>query len=619
MSCAVDAMTMFGYFILLSFLFFHLPLCHSLTQLPEFDEDDIKCLNQTKAELTDPNQSLFTWRFGNSSQGFICNFVGIQCWHNDDGRLLSVKLPGMELSGHFPSGLKYCGSLTNLDLSSNSLSGTIPKDLCKWLPFLVQIDLSSNQFTGPIPPELANCTYLDVLHLNDNQLSGSIPWELTRLERLNDFNFANNMLTGPIPAKWASNSSDLFSGNPALCSKPLSRGCGRPNSVNLVVVAAFVLYGIAIVTWGILCIRGWFSRQASRGSPLPPYRQPLDHVKIRRSKKVCMFEKPINKMRVGDLADATHNFSEDNILWSDSTGVFYKAELPDGSLLTVKRLRICEQSEKEFKWEMKTLGHLRHRNLLPLLGYCIADDQERLLVYKYMARGTLLNCFHGLHRDQNELDWPTKLRICIGISRGLAWLHHICNPHIIHRNICSGVVYMDNDYEPRISGFGLARFSSDGGETRISISSQQNLGNEFQYAAPEQWRNIPSMATMKGDVYSFGVVVLEIVTGLKPDDVLMERESEKELMLIEWIRGNGADAERAVEKYVKESCLLSEEEKSMVEEMMEIGFRCVRFNAEERPSMYQAYESLTKIGDRYGIWDDEEEIPIEWAARLKYN
>ncbi|GLJ16655.1 hypothetical protein SUGI_0285880 [Cryptomeria japonica] len=144
MSSAVDAMTMFKYFIILYFLFFHLPLCHSLTQKPEFYEDDIKCLNQTKEELTDPNQSLFTWRFGNNSQHFIYNFVGIQCWNNDDGKVLSVKLLGMELSGHFPSGLKYCGSMTNLDLSSYSLSGPIPRDLCKWLPFLVQLDLSSN-------------------------------------------------------------------------------------------------------------------------------------------------------------------------------------------------------------------------------------------------------------------------------------------------------------------------------------------------------------------------------------------------------------------------------------------------------------------------------------------
>ncbi|XP_059073564.1 inactive LRR receptor-like serine/threonine-protein kinase BIR2 [Cryptomeria japonica] len=606
---------MFGYFILLCFLFFHLPLCHSLVQKAQFEEDDIRCLDQTKAELNETNQSL-SWWFGNTSQGFICNFKGILCWHNDDGKVLSVKLPGMELPGHFPSGLKYCGRMTNLNLSSNSLTGPIPRDLCKWLPFLVQIDLSSNQFTGSIPLELNNCTYLNILRLNDNQLSGSIPWELTRLQRLKNFNFSNNMLTGPVPSKWVSKSSDLFLGNPGLCGKPLNRECeGLAKSVNPMIVAAFVLYGIVIITWSIIGIRCLISREASRGSPLPHFRQPADHLKARRSKYVCLFEKPIRKMSLAELVEATCTFSEDNIIWNDSTGVFYKAELPDGSLLAVKRLKRCEQSENEFKREMKTLAHLRHRNLLPLLGYCIADNQEGLLVYKYMARGTLRNLGRnfqrtGIAEDQNELDWSTKLRICVGISRGLAWLHHICNPHVIHHNISSGVIYLDEDYKPRISGFGLARVTSDEGVICINIASEQNVRNEFEYCAPEQGRNIPSLATLKGDVYSFGVIVVEVITGLKPDDVLMDKESGKELTLIDWIRDSSTHAERAVEKYVEECCLLSEEEKSMVEELMEMGFRCVRYKPEERPSMYQTYQSLSNISNKYGATDNEEEIPL---------
>ncbi|GLJ16659.1 hypothetical protein SUGI_0285930 [Cryptomeria japonica] len=610
-------MTKFGYFVLLYFVLFELPVCYNISQTPQFVEHDIMCLNETQNQL-DPD--LLTWSFENSSHGFICDFDGVECWHIDDGRVMSIKLPGMGLSGGFPSALKYCGRMTILDLSGNSLSGQIPRDLCKWLPFLVKLNLSSNQFTGSIPAELASCSYLNALYLNDNELSGSIPWELTRLERLNNINFANNNLTGPIPSKWASNSIQLFHGNLALCGKPLSRGCGEPkspNSLGTVVVSALVLNGIAIVTCSILCTRSWISKQASRGSSLQPFKQPADHLKARRSKKVCLFEKPIKNMRLGDLLDATHNFSEDNIIWSCSAGVFYKAELPDGSLLAVNRLRTCEQSEKGFKCEMKTLGHLRHRNLVPLLGYCISDNQERLLVYKYMARGTLLNWFQGLHRDQNELDWATKLRICIGISRGLAWLHHICNPPVIHRNISSGVVYVDEDYEPRISGFGLERFTSDAGEICISICPEQNMGKKFQYDAPEQCRNIRSPGTLKGDVYSFGVVVFEVISGLKAGDAVPDKESGKQLPLIEWIRRGSAQAERAVEKYVEERCFLSGEEKSAVEELMEVGFRCVRYNPEERPSMYEAYETLTKIGKKYGV-TDEEEMHLAYASRSIY-
>ncbi|GLJ16656.1 hypothetical protein SUGI_0285890 [Cryptomeria japonica] len=383
------------------------------------------------------------------------------------------------------------------------------------------------------------------------------------------------MLTGPVPSKWVSNSSDLFLGNPGLCGKPLNRGCeGLPNSMNPMVVATFMLYGIVIITWSIIGIRSLISTEASRGSLLPPFKQSTDHLKAWRAKYVCLFEKPIRKMSLAELAEATCNFSEDYIIWKDSTGVIYKAGLPDGSLLAVKRLEsTCEQSEKEFKREMKTLAHLRHRNLLPLLGYCITDNQEGLLIYKYMARGTLHNCLRDLYKDKNELDWSTKLRICVGISRGLAWLHHICNPHVIHRNISSGVIYLDEDYQPRISGFGLARVTSDEGGICISIASDQNVRNEFEYNAPEQWRNIPCLATLKGDMYRFGVV-FEVVTGLKPADVLMEKDSGKQLTLIEWIRSGSPHAEQNL------------------------------------PSMYQAYQSLSNISNKYGVPDNEEETPL---------
>uniref|UniRef100_A0A0D6QTC3 Protein kinase domain-containing protein n=1 Tax=Araucaria cunninghamii TaxID=56994 RepID=A0A0D6QTC3_ARACU len=603
--------------------------CLSDTAKPQFVEDDIKCLQTTHDGLKDPDQSLFTWRFGNTSQGFICNFVGIQCWHNDDGKVLSVKLPGMNLGGEFPSGLKYCGSMTNLDLSSNALSGEIPKDLCKWLPFLVTIDLSNNELSGPIPHELYNCTYLTVLRVNDNKLSGQIPWELTRLERLKDFNFANNMLTGQIPSAWAVNDSQFFQNNAGLCGKPLTKYCGEiRRGVNPVDVAAFALYGIVSIIWIIVAFRWWNSRQRSQGTPLALLLQSAkqSNVRARRSVKVCLFEKPIKKMILGDLLAATDNFKEDNIIWCGRTGVLYKAELPDGSLLAVKRLRRCSQSAKEFKREMNTLAHLRHRNLVPLLGYCNCnannEDEERFLVYKYMAKGTLLNCLHGLYRDPT-LDWPTRLKICIGTSRGLAWLHYSCNPHVIHRNISSGIIFLDEEYEPRISGFGLAMLVSDD-DSRVNISEDEySSANELTYDAPEQWRDIPSLATRKGDVYSFGVVVFEIITSVRPGEAMMEEEegSLKEFTLSEWVRrnsnsnGNSERAEQAIQKFVMER-RLSEQEMSLVADLMRVAFRCVRFIPDERPSMYEAYECLSKIGEKYGLSNNDEEKEIPFHMHL---
>jgi hypothetical protein len=290
--------------------------------------------------------------------------------------------------------------MTSLTLSQNNLKGTIPKELCQWLPYLVTIDLSQNEFTGSIPAELHNCTYLNVLHLNGNQLTGEIPWQLSRLERLKDLNVANNQLTGYIPSLTHNMSASSFLNNPGLCGPPLRNTCGASTDgrLNPMAVAGLLLFGIVLIVWILLGL--WWAILKAKSSrsvkiPLPTSKEPNDwqkYVQARRTVKVILFEKPIRQMRLADLVAATDDFSKDNIILCGRTGTLYKAKLPDGSLLAVKRLRPCSQSAKDFKCEMKALAHLRHRNLVPLLGYCIVDE-ERLLVYKYMTRGTLLKPF----------------------------------------------------------------------------------------------------------------------------------------------------------------------------------------------------------------------------------
>jgi Leucine-rich repeat (LRR) protein len=207
-----------------------LQLICPVSSQPSVAENDIQCLQSTSKQLKDPQGNLYTWNFDNTTKGFICNFLGITCWHNDDNKVLSISLQEMGLQGEFPSGVKYCGSMTSLTLSQNSLTGTIPKELCQWLPYLVTIDLSQNQFTGSIPAELHNCTYLNVLHLNGNKLTGEIPWQLSRLERLKDLNVADNRLSGIIPSLTHNMSASNFQNNPGLCGFPLSKTC--PASTN---------------------------------------------------------------------------------------------------------------------------------------------------------------------------------------------------------------------------------------------------------------------------------------------------------------------------------------------------------------------------------------------------
>lgn len=240
--------------------------------------------------------------------------------------------------------------------------------------------------------------------------------------------------------------------------------------------------------------------------------------------QVFMFKKSVSKMKLSDLMKATEEFKKDNIIGKGRTGTMYKGVLEDGTPLMVKRLQDSQHSEKELDSEMKTLGSVKHRNLVPLLGYCIAK-KERLLIYEYMPNGYLYDQLHPSDEDSyNPIDWPSRLKIAIGAAKGLAWLHHSCNPRIIHRNISSKCILLTADFEPKISDFGLARLMNPI-DTHLSTFVNGEFG-DFGYVAPEYSRTM--VATPKGDVYSFGVVLLELVTGQKATGVTRDSEEEED-------------------------------------------------------------------------------------------
>jgi len=163
-------------------------------------DTDIFCLKSIKNSLEDPNNYLTSsWNFNNKTEGFICRFNGVECWHPDENKVLNLKLSNLGLKGQFPRGLENCSSLTGLDLSVNELSGSIPSDISRIPKFVTSVDLSSNKFTGEIPIALANCTYLNTLKLSQNMLSGEIPKLLGTLPRIKTIDFSNNQLYGQVP------------------------------------------------------------------------------------------------------------------------------------------------------------------------------------------------------------------------------------------------------------------------------------------------------------------------------------------------------------------------------------------------------------------------------------
>lgn len=516
----------------------------------------------------------------------------------------------MQLSGELPDSLKYCRSLQSLDLSGNSLSGSVPSDICSWLPYLVTLDLSGNRLSGSIPQQIVDCKFLNKLNLDNNKLSGSIPYELARLGRLKEFSVAGNDLSGSIPSDLARFGEDSFDGNNGLCGEPLSK-CGGlgGKSLGIIIIAGAIgavvslVIGFSIWWWCFFRAAGRKKKGCESGE-----KDDGSWIGLLRSHKlvqVTLFQKPINKIKLADLLTATNNFDSGNAMISTRTGVSYKAILPDGSALAIKRLSAGKLSEKQFRSEMNRLGQLRHPNLVPLLGFCVVEE-ERLLVFKDMPNGTLYSQLRksgiGNGGRFEGLDWPTRLKIGVGAANGLAWLHHGCQPPYIHQYISSNVILIDDDMEARITDFGLARLMG----TRDSNDSSFVNGDlgEFGYVAPEYSSTM--VASLKGDVYGFGVVLLELVTGQKPIGVSNADEGFKG-NLVDWVShlfstGRSKDAIDIV--------LCGKGDDDEIMQFMKVACTCVVSRPKERPSMYQVYESLKTMAEKHGFSEQHGGFPL---------
>ncbi|XP_031477540.1 cysteine-rich receptor-like protein kinase 2 isoform X2 [Nymphaea colorata] len=231
---------------------------------------------------------------------------------------------------------------------------------------------------------------------------------------------------------------------------------------------------------------------------------------------------PMN-FHYSDLRTATSNFSLENKLGEGGFGEVYKGILKNGKVVAVKKLAI-EKSQKakdSFEGEVKLISNVHHRNLVRLLG-CCSKGPDMMLVYEYMPNKSLDIFLFG--DQQGTLNWKQRFGIIVGMARGLAYLHdefHVC---IIHRDIKSSNILLDNDFQPKIADFGLARLLPEG-QSHLSTRFAGTLG----YTAPEY--AIHGQLSEKVDTYSFGVVVLEIVSGRRSNDIKLEPVTQ---YLLEW-------------------------------------------------------------------------------------
>uniref|UniRef100_A0A6N2KH11 Protein kinase domain-containing protein n=1 Tax=Salix viminalis TaxID=40686 RepID=A0A6N2KH11_SALVM len=286
------------------------------------------------------------------------------------------------------------------------------------------------------------------------------------------------------------------------------------------------------------------------------------------NEQICKLGIVVKRWSFVVIRNATANFSRANKIGLGRMGTMYKATLPDGRFLAVKRIVDFHQFEEQIVSELKTLGTLRHENLLPLYGF-VSESNTRFLVYKYTSNGNLFDWIHSVKHRRKTLPWRLRLKIAVGVARGLARLHHDCWGQVVHLNISSKCILLDRDFEPKISNFGKAMLM------RMTSAS----------------------GVLKEDVHAFGVVLLELITGM--DCSRLDCSSNS--ILNEWIFRHllsNSYFHDAMDRF-----LIGQGFDDEIFQLLKVACNCLDCVPDRRPTMIQVYRNIKAITERCEVVD----------------
>ncbi|KAJ0684596.1 putative protein kinase RLK-Pelle-DLSV family [Helianthus annuus] len=361
---------------------------------------------------------------------------------------------------------------------------------------------------------------------------------------------------------------------------------GEKLKIILLVIIPVVLIGLIIATW--LCYARRKRKLTGEGEILNPSKRHEEDMEL-----------PLFSFSM--IANATTNFSPNNKLGEGGFGPVYKGMLEEGKEIAVKRLsKNSSQGLDEFKNEVICISKLQHRNLVKLLGCCIQGD-EKLLIYEYMPNKSL-DSFIFDKTQSMHLDWTKRFNIIKGIARGLLYLHQDSRLRIIHRDLKASNVLLDQDMNPKISDFGLAR-SFGGNETQANT---ERVVGTYGYMSPEY--ALDGIFSIKSDAFSFGVLVLEIVSG-KRNRGFIQPENENNLIGHVWRLYSEGRSLELIDASCAESCHPPEVLRSI-----HVGLLCVQQNAADRPNMSSVIMMLSSEGElpqpKQPSFLTEKELPV---------
>ncbi|KAI5384950.1 calmodulin-binding receptor kinase CaMRLK [Lathyrus oleraceus] len=538
---------------------------------------------------------------GNSLQGHIPSWF----WSSFSS-LLEINLSRNRFGGSITVELKNTSTIENLNLSHNRFSNLVQLSTFQNLKIL---DLSHNNLRT-LPFGFQNLTKLQHLDLSSCNLKDNIK-SISSLLSLHYLDLSNNNLTGTFPSDFPAINNLKFlnlSNNNFTFNKPtqnpkeliiIHRTQNKPKTKRFILAVCSTLSTLAIALLLIWVIRIILKKRKQRSKKkkwaisIPdtmntkvektgPFEFETESgstwvadVKEPTSAPVVMFEKPLMNLTFKDLIVATSHFGKESQMAEGRCGPVYWAVLPGEIHVAIKVLEHVRDVDYDDSVAMFVeLSKLKHPNLLTLSGYCIAG-KEKLVLYEFMANGNLGRWLHELPTGDTNIEdwtddtwefqnsiveaspekmgWRTRHRIAVGIARGLAFLHHAGSKPIVHGHLVTSNILLTDNFEPRISDFGLR------------IDSSYNGGT-------------------KADVYCFGVVLMELLTGkiVTSDIIVAARKAAKEGRHV---------------KVLDERLRL--EEDSMVNEMLEslmIAFLCTAESPSKRPTMQQVLGLLKDVG-----------------------
>ncbi|KAJ6917435.1 hypothetical protein NC652_019709 [Populus alba x Populus x berolinensis] len=284
-----------------------------------------------------------------------------------------------------------------------------------------------------------------------------------------------------------------------------------------------------------------------------------------------------------ELEGATSGFKEESIVGKGSFSCVYKGVLKNGTFVAVKKAIVSsdkQKNSKEFHTELDLLSRLNHAHLLNLLGYC-EEGGERLLVYEFMAHGSLHQHLHGKNPALIEqLDWVRRVTIAVQAARGIEYLHGYACPPVIHRDIKSSNILIDEEHNARVSDFGLSLLGPADSSSPLAELPAGTLG----YLDPEYYRL--HYLTTKSDIYSFGVLLLEILSSRKAIDMQYEEGN-----IVEWavplIKAGDISA-------ILDPALKPPSDPEALKRIANVACKCVRMRGKERPSMDKVTTALER-------------------------